>query len=326
MRALFKSKGDLRFDQVVDVQKRICRHFGESDFIPGELQFATVPIRGLFRFDLNGLALKSLFVKCYLPKGEKAFPQLRNTYEQLEPFVGAHHAFRSDYDFRTEPDPSGKPDNLSVLVVKGKKSFGFRTQSITHRNVIVRQVIERAHLSARIVEENDRMFVQPVDPNSGITVSDGLYDGSNPSAVRWPATGTPAEIISAAERLACALAKDPVKGISCSWEADTIESDASELLAFLNAQNLTLPRGKLEFAYCLQEMDGLEHVRALLGPKAKLSAEAAVFRYPEEDRGVLWVETTPNGYKVELHLDDPDRIKELQRYLGVKFQWKKNPD
>jgi hypothetical protein len=329
MKAQFESKEDLSFSQVLELRSKIFQRFGEADFIAGELQFASVPLAGPLNLALEGLELDSLSVECRFPRGKKSLAQLREVYQHLEPAMPVQFVFCAGYEFRIALEPSGKPYYMSLMTVQQKRSFSFNGSVMVPRKYILQRAIEIAQVPARIVDEDGLYFIEPDPPDSGVT-GKGTSTGGNPSGLDWPAIGSATDVIGTAEHLACGMADDPEKGITCSWQVSTIMSEgASDLVTFLNGEKLILPKGRLDFSYCLKELEGLDRVRALLGPKANLSAEAAVFRYlgdPDEDRGVLWVRTTPNGYKVELHLDDPDRIKELQRYLGVKFQWKKTPD
>lgn len=321
MKFEFESKQQLGFAQVLELRNKVFQQFGESNFIVGELQFAAAPISGYLNLNLAGLALDSLSVECFLSKGEKSLKQLKEIYQKLEPVVGKKHVLSVDYEFQGAFEPAKKNDCLTVMTVAGRaSSFGFLSYHPTHRKDIMQQVINQARLDAQISESTGNWFIHP-GPGSGVEVSLHGSNGENPLSIHWPATGDAVEKINLAEQLAVAMA-DPAKGIKCSWKADTVmdAGTAEELVTLLNAEQLTLPKGKLEFSYCLKELEGLESVRALLGPKAKLSAQASVFRYPEGDRGQLWVETTPNGYKVQIHLDDPDRLIELQRHLGVEFQ------
>jgi hypothetical protein len=323
MKSVFQSQDELTFAKVLALQDGICRRFGAADMIAGEWKSAETSISGRLDLQLEGLAINDLSVECVLTRGTRALEQIRQSYLQLEPLVGVSHVFRADYEFRVPTDAPSKSNWLSLLTVRGNRSFIFRLQRSDRAKATMQRVLEEAEIPARIIEESPGYLVQPTRRDFRVTTSFGDSQGRNPLAVKWQAKGSPAESIAAAETLVLAMAKEPGKSLKCSWEASTIMGEgADDLVALLNRQYLMLPKGKLQFSYCLKELEGLERVRTLLGPKAKLSAEAAVFRYPEEDRGVLWVETTPNGYKVELHLDDPDRIKELQRYLGVEFQWK----
>ena len=93
MKFQFNSKTEIDFVRVLAVRDKLVQHFGTSDFIGGEMQFADVPLSGLLKINLQGLTLGSLSVESFLPAGNKSFQQIREIYQQLEPIVSRRHVF-----------------------------------------------------------------------------------------------------------------------------------------------------------------------------------------------------------------------------------------
>ena len=319
MKFQFDAKTEMTFAEVLTMRDKLFQRFGASDFIGGELQFADVPLNGLLNLNLAGLTLDSLSVECFLPKKESSLTELRQTYQQLIPLIGNRFYFAVDYDFRSKPNSSKRFDHFSASVVMGKTEFTFGTETQAEYKAVMEAVIQKAQVPAQVVEEDGFVCIRR-NPGADVRLIPDSAKGRSPQWISWPTTCSLSELVEVAEGLALELA-DPAKGIKCSWIADTVMGGgtAEELVAILNAAKLELPKGKLSFSYLLKELEGLERVRLLLGAKAKLSAQAAVFHWPEEDRGQLWVDTKANGYQIQLHLDDADRIEELQRYLGIEF-------
>lgn len=303
------------------MRDKLLQRFGAADFIGGEMQFAEdVPLSGPLNLDLKGLTLNSLSVECFLPTGNKAFQQIKELYERLEPIVSGRHVFFTTFEFRAAIAPSKKPEYLTLLTVtRHECEFNLLSYHPTRRKEIMQQLIDSAPIAAEITESNGYWFIKSA-PEFKVELNMTQSNGGNPMSIGWPAPQDISERFTTVEKILNALANQD-KGVRCSWQADTIMGGgtAEELVAILNAAKLEIPKGKLSFSYVLKELEGLERVRTLLGPKAKLSAQAAVFRWQEEDRGQLWVDTKPNGYQIQLHLDDGERIKELQEYLGIEF-------
>ena len=320
MKFQFNSKTEIDFVRVLAVRDKLVQHFGTSDFIGGEMQFADVPLSGLLKINLQGLTLGSLSVESFLPAGNKSFQQIREIYQQLEPIVSRRHVFFTGFEFCAAISPSKKKEILSLMSLVGHNCFlRFLSYHPTHRKEIIQRLIDSAHLPANITQAGDNWFIKSA-LGSNVEPSMAGSDGSNPMALKWQASQEISERFSTVERILVALANSE-KGIKCSWKADTVMGggSAEELIAILNATNLTIPKGILSFSYVLKELEGLERMRILLGPKAKLSAQAAAFHWLEDDRGQLWVDSKGNGYQIQFHLDDGDRIKELQDYLGLEF-------
>ena len=320
MKFQFNSKSEIDFAGVLAVRDKLAQQFGTSDFIGGELQFAEATLSGSLSLILNGLAIESLSVECFLPKGVKSLQRIKELYRRLEPIVSRRHVFFTTFEFRAAIAPFKKPEYLSLMTVTGKNcELSLLSYHPTHRKEIMRQFIEAAGVPVKITESGGSWFIKST-PEFKTHTNMAQSNGGNPMSLGWDAPRDISERFSVVERTLNALA-DQAKGVKCSWQADTIMNggSAEELVGILNAAKLEIPKGGLGFSYVLKELEGLEKVRKLLGAKAKLSAQAAVFRWPEEDRGELWVDTKPNGYQIQLHLDDGDRIKELQNYLGLEF-------
>ena len=321
MKLQFNSKSEIDFAGVLAVRDKLLQRFGTADFIGGEIQIAEdVPLKGLLCLKLGGLDIHSLTVECVLPKGEKSIQRIQELYQQLEPIVGRQHVFSVDFEFFAAIAPAKKREYLSLSTVNGMNcGLNLLSYHPTHRKEIMQQFIETAGVPVQITESGGSWFVKSA-PEFKITTSATLSNGGNPMSLGWDAPQDISERFYVVKKTLDVLA-NPEKGIKCSWQAITIMDGgtAAELITILNAANLTIPKGKLSFSYELKELEGLERVRILLGPKAKLSAQAAAFRWPEDDQGQLWVDTKANGYQIQLHLDDADRIKELQDYLGIEF-------
>jgi hypothetical protein len=320
MKLQFDAKIEMDFAKVLAVRDKLVQLFGASDFIGGEMQFAeNVPLSGLLNLNLNGLILESLSVESILSPGNEVLNQIGKIYQKLEPVVGQKHMFRAGFEFFAAIVPAKKREYLALTTVEGRKpSFSLLSYHPTHRKEIMNQLIDCVHLPATITESSENWFINP-SPDSNISTSMTKSNGANPMAIEWQAPAAISERFADVEKIIASLANKE-KSIKWSWEASTaLLGSADELVAILNAADLTLPKGKLSFSYLLKDLEGLERMRMLLGAKAKLSAQAAVFRWPEDDRGQLWVDTKPNGYQIQLHLNDGDRIKELQEYLGIEF-------
>jgi hypothetical protein len=321
MKLQFDSKIETDFAGVLAVRNKLLQRFGVSDFIGGEMQFAkNVPLSGSLNLNLEGLALESLSVECFLPKGEKSSERIKEFYQQLEPIVSSRYVFSVEFEFHAAIAPSKKKEYLSLSTVTGLNcELGLLSYHPTHRKEIMQQFIETAGVPVQITESGESWFVKST-PGFQIKTSATRSNGGNPMSLGWDAPQDISERFSVVERILDAIAGKE-KGIKHSWKTKTIlgGGTAEELVAIMNSANLTLPKGELSFSYVLKELEGLERMRTILGAKAKLRAQAAVFRWPEDDRGQLWVDTKPNGYQIQLHLDDGDRIKELQEYLGIEF-------
>jgi hypothetical protein len=321
MKLQFDAKIEMDFAKVLAVRDKLLQRFGAADFISGEMQFAEdVPLSGPLSLNLDGLKIDSLSVESFLPTGNKSFQQIKDLYHQLEPIVSNRHVFFTEFRFHAAIAPFKKPECLKLMTVVGRNcQLGLLSYHPTHRREIMQQFIETAAVPAQITESDGGWFVKSTTEFK-IQTSMTQSNGGSPMSLGWDAPQDISERFSMVERILNALA-DKEKGVKCSWQADTIMGGgtAEELISILNSANLIIPKGNLSFSYVLKELEGLERMRLLLGAKARLSAQAAVFHWPEDDRGQLWVDTKPNGYQIQLHLDDGDRIKELQEYLGIEF-------
>lgn len=330
----YRTNDYLTSSQIAQVQRLVEDRFkGYVGFSPKEEHRAYFETGELLQLEsVKGINIRTISTVAHLNVDQDPFPIFKEVFSQTERTIASNGIVSAGCGFEPKDSMSTSEyfDSVSVSLRKEKKLFSYwpsseLTNSKEHRKNVMSRIIRALSLPINIEEkENDFFLTHSLGGELNISRA-GLRKASPWDFVCEINNVSAMELLHLLAKFLQEFASD--KRYEYTWSAravgepgdSSVQLSSKAIYDFLAESKLPASYYVVDFKFTIESLLGIDTIQELCGPKDEVYIRLCSFDLPPNNYGGVTVITTAGGHQLEIKLRLPEKSKEFESKLGIKF-------
>jgi hypothetical protein len=317
------TSGFLSFADIKDINSRAAKVFlNVIGFSPDEGQFADLYFDGPLPSSLGeGLALGRFNVVGAIPSKLDPFPIFLKFLR--DPALTRNGDLVVDTHFRLKATRQSRRKCERVMVQRRPTGLhiGYSTalQDLQTRKRHFAEIIATADLPLQVLDGPSGFRIEKSSVGD-LFASGGDWAGNNVTFFKYGRAEEQVPDLLDRMRMIIGAWSDQV--FESAWKVDSSfaaesRSTTSQLFHAIAAGEYPAQTTELNMTYFLSDLEGVEALRNLGGPKSVFETSLCSFDLPNNESGEMRVLTTRKGHEIVVGLSDPDAIDLIKKALNL---------